>query len=110
MNVRPLLRVSPVLTLLGLAGLIVTFAFSFERPNGLLLGGSAILIVASPLLMAVDLLLARDLSRGEKREVMNLAFSRHAGSVLEEYGRSRDRRAGLQRLRQSIRPDSDQAG
>ena len=104
---RTALRLVPILTLVGIAGLLVTLLLGFEEPHTLLLVVSSFLVVSAPVAIFDHVLFTRHLDSNEKRELIGYFLSRHAAVAIDEYVSSTDRRAGLARLRQITRRQAE---
>ena len=92
-----LAAVSAALSVLGLAGLLLTLAFGFETPNTALLVVSAPLTFAAPLAALWHLVATRTLTSSEKRIWARELIGAEVFSALSEYMRSPDLSASAQR-------------
>lgn len=83
----------------SMAGLVLTMVFSFEEPhNALLLGSSALLLIAIVSVFA-HIALTGALNRPQKRTWLRLLTGRQAAWAWAEYLSSDDLRAAAIRLR-----------
>ena len=85
--------VSASLSLLGLAGLVLTLLAGFETPNTILLVLSGLLTFAAPLAALWHLLATRTLTTAEKRVWAKELTGAEMFSAIAEYMRSPDLRA-----------------
>ena len=94
---RWLVGVSGALSLLGLAGLVLTLALGFETPNTAMLILSALLVFATPLAALWHFIATRTLTAAEKRMWLRELSGADAFSAISEYLRSPDLRASARR-------------
>ena len=92
-----LAAVSGALSVLGLAGLLLTLALGFETPNTVLLFVSGPLTFAAPLAALWHLVATRTLTSAEKRVWVRELTGADVFSALSEYMRSPDLSASAQR-------------
>lgn len=93
-----LLAVCTILSLFGMAGLVLTAALGFEEPNRALLLFSSLLSLAAPVTVLMHLFVTRELSRHEKQIWVRQLTGRRAPWAFSEYLTSRDRRVTAKRL------------
>lgn len=93
---------APVLTMLGVAGILVTLMLGFEEPNDFMLGTSSVLVFTGPVATVLHVLVAQDLDKSERRELLRYLFSRRASDALSVYLASPSCAAALLQLRQRI--------
>ena len=97
------------LSVVGAAGLLLTFWLGFEEPNSLLLWASAAMTLAAPLGPIVHLWVTRALTAESKRVWWNEFASGQVWSALSEYlsssdlASSADRRAIESQARRALR-------
>ena len=84
------------LSLVGMAGALLTFWFGFEEPN-VWLTLSAAMVMAAPLAVVLHLTFSRTLSPGDRRVWWNELASGEVWSALSEYLSSANLRASAQR-------------
>ena len=89
--------VSGALSLLGLAGLVLTFVLGFETPNTALLATSAALTCATPLAGLWHIAATRTLTTGEKRLWIRALTGAEVWSAMLEYMTSPDLKASARR-------------
>ena|SRR2546428_6070860 len=89
--------ISEALSLLGLAGLVLTLVLGFETPNTALLATSGPLTFAAPLAVLWHVAATRTLTAAEKRMWIRELTSAEAWSAISEYMTSPDLRASAQR-------------
>jgi hypothetical protein len=85
------------LSLIGLAGLVLTLVLGFETPNAALLGISGALTFAIPLTLLLHFATSRTLTTGEKRMWMREFTGADAWSAMSEYMTSPDLGASARR-------------
>ena len=89
--------ISGALSLLGVAGLVLTLVLAFKTPNTVLLAMSAALTFAAPLAVLWHLAVTRTLTTAEKRMWIRELTGAEAWSALSEYMTSPDLRASARR-------------
>jgi hypothetical protein len=94
---RSVTAISAALSLLGLAGLVLTFVLGFETPNTALLATSGALTFAAPLTVLWHLGAARTLTTTEKRIWIRELTGAAAWPAISEYMTSSDLRASVRR-------------
>jgi hypothetical protein len=98
--------ISGALSLLGLAGLVLTFVLGFETPNTALLAMSGALAFAAPLAVLCHFAATRTLTTTEKRMWIRELTGAGAWSAISEYMTSADLRASARRrAEEADRPD-----
>ena len=88
---------SAALSLLGLAGLVLTGVLGFEIPNPALLATSGALTFAAPLAVLCHFAATRTLTTAEKRMWIRELRGAEAWSAISEYMTSPDLRASARR-------------
>lgn len=88
-----LLRASMVVSVFGIAGLVVTLLIGFETPHNGLLWFSAICLLAPPVGVFIHLTATHDLSRSQKRAWLQALIGKRAPWAFAEYLCSSDRRS-----------------
>jgi hypothetical protein len=78
-------RILAVLTVLGIAGFVVTAMLGFEEPNTLMLLASGAMTLAAPITALAHLVVTRGLTRDEKRIWLKEFGSAEVFSALSEY-------------------------
>jgi hypothetical protein len=94
---RSVTAISGMLSLLGLAGLVLTFVLGFEAPNTALLATSGALTFAAPLAVLWHVAATRALTTAEKRIWIRELTGADAWSAISEYMTSPDLRASARR-------------
>jgi len=94
---RSVTAISAGLSLLGLAGLVLTFVLGFETPNTALLATSGALIFAAPLAVLWHFAATRALTTTEKRMWIRELTGADAWSAISEYMTSPDLGASARR-------------
>ena len=89
--------ISAALSLLGFAGLVLTFVLGFETPNTALLVTSGALTCATPLAVLWHFAATRTLTTAEKRMWIRELTGAEAWSAMSEYMTSPDLRASARR-------------
>jgi hypothetical protein len=89
--------ISGALSVLGLAGLVLTLVLGFETPNTALLATSGALTFAAPLAVLWHLAATRTLTTAEKRMWIRELTGAEAWSAISEYMTSPDLRASSRR-------------
>jgi hypothetical protein len=92
------LRALPLLSTLGLAGLVVTVLVGFEEPDDTLLHLSSVAVVLPVLAAFVHLGLTRELTGDEKRAWLRELTGRRAVWAWSSYLTCADRREAAERL------------
>jgi len=82
---RPVTAISAALSLLGLAGLVLTFILGFETPNTALLATSGTLTFAAPVAVLWHLAITGTLTTTEKRIWIRELTGAEAWSSISEY-------------------------
>src|SRR5688572_3975192 len=94
---RWITAISRALSLLGLAGLVLTLVLGFETPNTALLVTSGTLIFATPLAELWHFAATRTLTTAEKRTWIREFIGAETWSAMSEYMTSPDLRASARR-------------
>jgi hypothetical protein len=95
---RRVLAILPTASLLGFLALAVNAALSFEEPHFGMLLASGLLLLVTPLGVALHLATTRELTRAEKRAWVVGLTGRRGIAFLSAYLEGSDRRAALERL------------
>ena len=94
---RWVIAIAGALSLLALAGLVLTLVLAFETPNKVLLATSGALTFAAPLAVLWHFAATRTLTTAEKRMWIRELTGAEAWSAISEYMTSPDLRASGQR-------------
>ncbi len=94
---RSITAISGALSLLGIAGLVLTFVLGFETPNTVLLATSGALAFAAPLAVLWHFVATRGLTTTEKRMWIRELTGADACSAISEYMTSPDLKASARR-------------